>query len=147
MVTKDLMDLAVRNLPARLWHGLAEWVRTALGNMAAGEFWLKLFETIVKQMVNAFLITLGGKLLTYGVSREDPDVKNTTRVYGGMAAPASSAFSGSSVRPDFATQYAPRTPSDYRSQAVAEYRAPSVPPRAPLDSSFPAPFSGFGDMK
>lgn len=140
MITANVMELVVKSLPARVWRGIAEWVKTAFGQMATGEFWVKLLETIVKQMVNAFMITLGGKLLTYGVNREDPEVKKTANIYGGTAVPATaaaSAFSGNAVRQDYASQYAPRG-NDYRS-TVAQ-----VPARAPLERSFPETFSGFG---
>jgi len=138
MVTNNLMELVVRALPLKLWHGIVEWAKTALGQMATGEFWFKLFETIVRQMTNAFLITLGGKLLTYGVDREDPLVKRTANIYGGQqaATAAASAFNGTAVRQDYSSQYAPRASPDYRSQ--------TVPMRSSLDKSFPEPFAGFG---
>jgi hypothetical protein len=141
MVTSNLMELVVRALPLKLWQGIVEWAKTALGQMATGEFWLKLFETIVKQMVNAFMITLGGKLLTYGVDREDPAVKRTANIYGGqqVATAAASAFNGSAVRQDYSSQYAPRATPDYRSQ--------TVPIRSSLDKSFPEPFAGFGGTR
>lgn len=138
MVTTNLMELVVRALPIKLWQGIVEWAKTALGQMATGEFWLKLFETIVRQMTNAFLITLGGKLLTHGVDREDPVVKRTANIYGGqqVATAAATAFSGNAVRQDYSSQYAPRAAPDYRSQ--------TVPFRPSLDKSFPEPFAGFG---
>lgn len=134
MVTTGLVEAAVRALPVKIWQGLAEWVRIAFGKMATGEFWLKLLETIITQMVNAFMITLGGKLLTYGVSREDPEVKNTKNIYGGQqaATAATAAFNGAAVRQDYAYQ----RPADYRNYAA--------PVRAPLDKSFPESFNGFG---
>lgn len=143
VVSTNLTELVVRSLPARVWQGIAEWVKTAFGQMATGEFWLKLLETIVKQMVNAFMITLGGKLLTYGVNREDPEVKKTASIYGGQAAPvtaASSAFNGNSVRQDYVSQYSHRPP-DYRSSSVP------VPARTSLEKSFPESFSGFGGQR
>jgi len=141
MVTSNLMELVVRALPLKLWQGIVEWAKTALGQMATGEFWLKLFETIVKQMVNAFMITLGGKLLTYGVDREDPTVKRTASIYGGqqVATAAASAFNGNAVRQDYSSQYAPRATPDYRAQ--------TVPLRSSLDKSFPEPFAGFGGAR
>jgi hypothetical protein len=133
MTTVYLATLAIRSLPARFWNCLVEWVEKAFGNMATREFWVKLLETIVKQMVNAFAITLGGRLMTYGVSREDPEVKKTATMYTGgqTTAAASAAFNGNSVRPDYANQYA-----NGRS-----YSAPA-PSQTPLERSFP--MHGFG---
>jgi len=141
MVTSNLMELVVKGLPLKVWQGIVDWVSTALGQMATGEFWIKLFETIVKQMVNAFMITLGGKLLTYGVNREDPEVKKTVNIYGGhqTTAAAAAAFNGASVRQDYVPQYSQRTPG------YSAYQQPvAVPSRSPLEKSFPESFQGFG---
>jgi hypothetical protein len=135
MSTADLAELAIRSLPAKFWRGLVAWVEKAFGSLATKEFWIKLLETIVKQMVNAFMITLGGRLLTYGVAREDPEVKKNASMYGGGQAntAAQAAFSGNAVRPDYASQYVNKP----------EFRGYAAPAQTPLEKSFP----GFGGTR
>lgn len=120
------------NLPARMVNSLATGVKAVFGQMATKKFWLDMASLAVKQMVNAFLITLGGKLLTYGTSREDPEVRKTANIYGGGGVnTAASAFSGSPVRQDYASQFTRQV--DPRSYPVPVQQTP-------IEKTFP----GFG---
>lgn len=64
----------------------------ALGQLATKSFWKKLVAAAVKEMVGAFMKTLGGKFMTYGIGQEDPEIKKTARTMEGTT--ASAAFSG-----------------------------------------------------
>lgn len=120
----------------KVFRGITGGIRNALGQLATKLFWTKLSEIIVKEMINAFVKTLGAKLLTYGTSREDPEIKRTAQTV--TQGTGSSAFSGSTgysrpessfSRPDYAQPAYTRP--DYRSYPV---------PVATPDNSFP----GFG---
>jgi len=135
MIPTEVLKQALIHMPAKVWDSIIAWVRTALGQMATVEFWIKLLETIVTQMANAFMITLGGRILTYGVSREDPEVKKNATIYGGaqQTVPAAAAFNGNGVRPDYQSQY--NRPPEYN-------RGYQTAPTVPVERSFPHIFGG-----
>ena len=64
----------------------------ALGQLATKSFWRTLVASAIKEMIGAFMKTLGGKFMTYGISQEDPETKKTSRTMEGTT--ASAAFSG-----------------------------------------------------
>lgn len=85
-------------LPVRIFRGFCSGVRDILGQLTQREFWIKLIQTCAKEMVSAFLKTLGGKFLSYGIQREDPEVKR--------AAQAANTGTGSTA---FSNGYTPRS--------------------------------------
>ena len=102
-------------LPARVWYGIVNIVKgglssfkRSLGQLATKAFWTSLIAMIVKEMIAAFMKTLGGKFLTYGVSREDPEIKK--------AAQSASAPAGFSNNYNPPSNYTPPPRSDFRSQ-------------------------------
>lgn len=119
-------------LPVRIWRGFCSGVRDILGQLTRKDFWVNLIQLCAKEMVSAFLKTLGGKFLTYGISREDPEVKKAAQTVTGTG--SSSAFSGG---------YTPR--SDYH-RGGGDYGRPdyrSYP--VPVSTSAPEQnFPGFG---
>lgn len=138
MIVSDLAVALFKSVPAKVWHAFVEWIRMALGRMATAEFWVELCEKILTQMWNAFVITLGGRIASYGVSREDPEIKKFVSMYGVQPQPvpaAAAAFAGSQVRPDYASSYVNRA-SDFS-------RPYAAPVQSPVDRSFP----GFGSLK
>jgi hypothetical protein len=119
-------------LPVRIWKGLCVGVKDILGQLMTTDFWVKLFKICAKEMVSAFLKTLGGKFLTYGISREDPEVKK--------AAQTVTAGSGGAA---FSSGYTPRSEfnrgggGEFGSQSYRQYPVPV--PNTP-EQNFP----GFG---
>jgi len=117
-------------LPVRIWRGFKAGVADILGQLTTKDFWIKLVKVCAKEMVAAFLKTLGGRFLSYGISREDPDVKKAVNTATNTA--ASAAFNGGyPARPEY-----PRS-ADYGSPS---YRSYPVPVATPPDGNFP----GFG---
>ena len=130
MQSNDVLVPPKPLLPVRIWNGFKAGVSDILGQLTTKEFWVKLAKVCAKEMVSAFLKTLGGKFLSYGISREDPEVKkavNTAQSTG-----AAAAFNGGyNARTDY-----PRS-SEYGSSAYRSYPAPVSPQP---DGNFP----GFG---
>lgn len=76
----------------KLLVGIKKGFLYALGQLATKAFWKTLVAAAIKEMVGAFMKTLGGKFMTYGISQEDPEIKKTSRTMEGTT--ASAAFSG-----------------------------------------------------
>lgn len=124
--------------PMRVMTSVVGGVRCALGQLATKLFWTKLSEIIVREMVNAFLKTLGTKLLTYGTSREDPEIKKTAQTIA--QGTGNAAFSsGGYTRPE--PNYSTRPDYSQPGYGRSDYRNYPVPVATPVpDNSFP----GFG---
>ena len=117
-------------LPVRIWRGFKLGVADILGQLTTKDFWVKLATVCAREMVSAFLKTLGGKFLSYGISREDPEVKKTVNT--AQTTGAAAAFNGGyNARAEY-----PRS-SEYGSSSYRSYPVPVSP--AP-DGNFP----GFG---
>jgi len=118
-------------LPVRIWRGFKAGVTDILGQLTTKDFWVKLAKVCAKEMVAAFLKTLGGKFLSYGISREDPEVKKTVQT--SASGNGSAAFNGGyTARTDY-----PRG-SEYGSPS---YRSYPVPVPSQPEANFP----GFGN--
>lgn len=119
-------------LPVRIWKGLCTGVRDILGQLMTTDFWVKLFQVCAREMVSAFLKTLGGKFLTYGISREDPEVKKASQT--AATGSGGAAFTGGyTPRSEFARGGG----GEFGSQSYRQYPVPV--PSTP-EQNFP----GFG---
>ena len=78
-------------LPVRIFRGIRKGIGHALGQLATRSFWKKLISAAITEMVAAFMKTLGGKFLTYGITREDPETKKAAQ--GVNSTTANAAFS------------------------------------------------------
>lgn len=118
-------------LPVRIWRGFTAGISEILGQLTTKEFWVKLAKVCAKEMVSAFLKTLGGKFLSYGISREDPDVKKAVNTASSSAASTAFGSGGYTPRAEY-----PRA-SEYGSST---YRSYPVPVATQPEANFP----GFG---
>lgn len=91
-------------LPVRFYRGVKRLALDVLGKVATAEFWLKLIETIARDMAVAFVQALGGRLVVYGkqAAASDPDCPVAMRTdvltrngNGNGNNGSASAFSGS----------------------------------------------------
>lgn len=126
------IEVAKVSLSVRVWNGLCTGVRDILGQLMTSDFWIKLFQMCAKEMVSAFLKTLGGKFLSYGLSRENQELKKTTQSINTSGAGAA-----------FSNGYTPRT--EYNRGGGGEfgsaaYRSYPVPVPNQPEQNFP----GFG---
>jgi hypothetical protein len=107
------------SLPRRIIGGIKSGISNALGQLASREFWLDLGARVVKEMINAFMKTLGAKFLNFGVSREDQDIKRSAQAAtqsGGNAAFSNNYYTGApkypeTARSDYASRYTPQVPA------------------------------------
>lgn len=104
-------------------------IKSAFGGLATGAFWLDLSRLVVKTMVNAFVLTIGGKFVSYVRSQEAADGRQTAQT------PASSAFSQGYTP---TSGHAPR--NDYSSRT--DYRG-SYAPSQPVSPAAAVPFPGW----
>lgn len=90
------------SLPARIYRGLKSGITSALGALVTRDFWMDLGARVIKEMINAFMKTLGSKFLTYGSSREDPEVKRAAQA---ASTGGSSAFSSSQSQSGYNSRF------------------------------------------
>ena len=94
----EVIDVTQKpSMPARIFHGVMSGISSALGALITRDFWLDLGARVIREMINAFMKTLGAKFLTYGSSREDPDVKRAAAAANNTG--GNSAFSSASSYP------------------------------------------------
>jgi len=91
------MSTALVAWPMRFLSACGRGLKAAFGPLITKDFWIKVFALCAREMIAAFMKTLGGKLMSYGMSREDPEVKRAAQ------SPASSAFNYAPSRPDFSS--------------------------------------------
>lgn len=119
-------------LPVRIWQGMCVGIKEVLGQLTRKDFWVNLLQVCAKEMVSAFLKTLGGKFLTYGLQREDPEIKKAAQTMTSTG--SSSAFSSG---------YTPR--AEYTRSGGGEFGRPdyrNYP--VPVPTSSEQNFPGFG---
>jgi len=128
--TVDVMRLAKPALIIRGAKALIRGIKSAFGQLATTKFWMDLGGLVVQTMINAFILTIGGRFVSYGRSRQTADTAQSA------STPASSAFSQQGYAPR--TEFGPRV--DYNPRTDYRNYAPSQPTSAQGGMS---PFPGF----
>ena len=72
------MSSALVVWPVRMMRACWDGVKSALGPLITKDFWVRVMALCAKEMVATFMKTLGGKFMSYGSSREDPEIKKAT---------------------------------------------------------------------
>ena len=123
-----------RSLPVRIYTGFKTGVCNALGQLASRDFWLDLGAKVIREMINAFMKTLGAKFLTMAVSREDPEIKRAAAATVQQNGGGSSAFSNPAA-PTYNGSSGYGSASGYRNDYNRYPPAPVPAPRT--DAKFP----------
>jgi len=137
----EIIEMDVKPiLPVRICRAIKSGVCNALGALASRDFWLDLGAKVIREMINAFMKTLGAKFLTLAVSREDPEVKRAAAASQLNNSPAFSSSPAFGSAPSYPS--APRygtTPSGMSGGYNNGYNSypPAPAPQPRTDIKFP----------